>query len=73
MEIIADLVSRMVGCKKTKTHGFSILQTNAYNFKAFRKLQNNAFSPLVIAMHANNLRMFLLQALHFRYVLYLQK
>ena len=24
----------------------------AYSFKAFKKLRNNAFSPLVIAMHA---------------------
>ena len=59
MEIIADLVSIMVGCTRTKTPVFSGLLTNAYNFKAFRKLQNNAFSPFVHAMHANDWRMFL--------------
>ena len=39
MKIKADLVSTVVGYTKTATHGFSILQTNAYSFKAFRKLQ----------------------------------
>ena len=73
MEIKADLFSAMVGYTKAKTYGFSTLQTNAYSFKAFRKVQSNAFSQLVIAIHANNLRMFLMQALHFRLMLLSQK
>ena len=34
----------MVGCTKTKMHGFSTLLNNAYSFKAFNKGQNFAFS-----------------------------
>ena len=66
MKIQVDLVSTMVGCTRAKMHGFSVLQTNAYSFKAFRTLQNDFFNLLlVIAMHTNNLKMFLSQALHF--------
>ena len=54
----------MVGYTNTKTHIFSILQNNAHSYKAFRILQmlttdTISFSLLVIALHANNLRMFL--------------
>ena len=54
----------MVGCTKAKTHNFSILQTNADSCKVFRILQmlntnTISFSLLVIALHANTLRMFL--------------
>ena len=54
----------MVGYTEAKTHNFSILQTNAQSYKVFRKLQmlttdTIRFSLLVIALHANNLQMFL--------------
>ena len=54
----------MVGYTKAKTHNFLILQTNAQSYKAFRILQmlttnTISFSLLVIALHANNLQMFL--------------
>ena len=60
----ADLVSTMVGYTKAKTHNFSILQTNVHSYKEFRILQMRttntiSFSILVIALHVNNLRMFL--------------
>ena len=51
--------------RKSQNVPFFNTVTIAYSFKEFRKLQNNAFSPLVIAMHANNLRMLLSQAMHF--------
>ena len=52
------------GYTKAKTHNFSILQTNAHSYKAFRILQmlttdTISFSLLVIALYANNLRIFL--------------
>ena len=59
---IHSVQSEMVGYTKAKTHGFSMLQINANSFKAFRKLLNEALSPLVIAIQANNLRMFYLQS-----------
>ena len=54
----------MVGYAKAKTHNFSILQTNVHSYKEFGILQMRttntiSFSILVIALHVNNLRMFL--------------
>ena len=54
----------MVGYTKAKTQNFSVLQTNAYSYKALRILQmlttdTISFSLSVIALHANNLRIFL--------------
>ena len=77
IEIKADLVSTLVGYTETKTHSYAIPQSCD---KAFRKLQMlqkrsesykclcrdyySSFLLLVVALNANNLRMFLLQAMH---------
>ena len=72
-EFKANIVSSMVGYTKAKTHYFSILQSNTVrrvskrleNCKIMLASDSVTFSPLVIVLHANNLRMFMTNVLHF--------